>query len=214
MITERLRRDADHIWRKIFEHPFVVQLYSGNLPMEKFKFYVLQDFNYLVGLTRALAVIASKADYPLLAELIELAREEITTEMKNYEELLKELGLTLEDAIKTEPTLVNSAYMDFMLSTAYKGRVVEGLTALLPCFWSYAEIAEYHKDKLDGNPVEIYREWGRVYLSEEYLSLVSRLREIIDSLGGDYERLREIFITGSKFELAFWEMAWRGGDVF
>ncbi|AEC52684.1 hypothetical protein PNA2_1769 [Pyrococcus sp. NA2] len=214
MITEKLRKDADHIWKRIFEHPFVVELYSGSLPLEKFKFYVLQDFNYLVGLTRALSVIASKADYPLLSEIIELAREEIVVEMKNYEDLLKELDLTLEDAKNAEVTLVNSAYMDFMLSTAYRGTVVEGLTALLPCFWSYAEIAEYHREKLKNNPVKIYREWGEVYLSEEYLELVRRLREIIDSSNAEYERLKKIFLIGSKFELAFWEMAWRGGDVF
>ncbi|BAA30261.1 218aa long hypothetical transcriptional regulator [Pyrococcus horikoshii OT3] len=215
MITDKLRRDSEQIWKKIFEHPFVVQLYSGTLPLEKFKFYVLQDFNYLVGLTRALAVISSKAEYPLMAELIELARDEVTVEVENYVKLLKELDLTLEDAIKTEPTLVNSAYMDFMLATAYKGNIIEGLTALLPCFWSYAEIAEYHKDKLRDNPIKIYREWGKVYLSNEYLNLVGRLRKIIDSSGhSGYDRLRRIFITGSKFELAFWEMAWRGGDVF
>ncbi|MFA4647478.1 thiaminase II [Pyrococcus kukulkanii] len=214
MITERLRKEADVIWGRIFEHPFVVHLYRGDLPIEKFKFYVLQDFNYLVGLTRALSVIASKAEYPIMAEIIELAREEITTEMKNYEGLLNRLGFTLEDAIKTEPTLVNSAYMDFMLSTAYRGNWVEGLTALLPCFWSYAEIAEYHKDALENNENEIYREWAQVYLSDEYLGLVKRLRNLIDDNPGDYERMRRIFMTGSKFELAFWEMAWRGGDVF
>ncbi|AFK22522.1 thiaminase II [Pyrococcus sp. ST04] len=213
MITEKLRKESDEIWRRIFNHPFVVQLYSGDLPIEKFKFYVLQDFNYLVGLTRALSVIASKAEYPLIAEILELAKEEITTEMRNYEELLQKLDLTLEEAIKTEPTLVNSAYMDFMLSTAYKGTVAEGLTALLPCFWSYAEIAKYHKERLEKNPVRIYKEWGEVYLSKEYLNLVERLRKIIDSLGGEYERLKRIFVTGSKFELAFWEMAWRGSDV-
>lgn len=214
MITARLREEATEIWEKIFKHDFVAQLYEGTLPLDKFKFYILQDFNYLVGLSRALAVIASKAEYPLMAEILELARAEITTEMKNYEDLLNKLGFTLKDAIKVEPTLVNSAYMDFMLSTAYRGSVVEGLTALLPCFWSYAEIAEYHREKLERNPVKIYREWGEVYLSEEYLKLVKRLREIIDSQGGEYEKLKRIFITGSKFELAFWDMAWRGGDVF
>jgi len=214
MITEELRKDADGIWRRIFEHPFVVQLYSGILPLEKFKFHVLQDFNYLVGATRALAIIASKAEYPVIAEILELAREEMTTEMKNYEDLLRELGLTLGDAIKTKPTLVNSAYMDFMLSTAYKGDFVEGLTALLPCFWSYAEIAEYHKDELENNPVDIYRKWGEVYLSPEYLGLVERLRRLVDENAKNYESLRRVFLMGSKFELAFWEMAWRGGDVF
>ena len=46
-ISARLRRDADAIWKGIIKHPFVVELYEGVLPIEKFRFYVLQDYNYL-----------------------------------------------------------------------------------------------------------------------------------------------------------------------
>ncbi|HID73249.1 TPA: thiaminase II, partial [Candidatus Micrarchaeota archaeon] len=41
-LSESLRREADFIWRKILEHPFVVELYSGRLDVERFKFYILQ----------------------------------------------------------------------------------------------------------------------------------------------------------------------------
>ena len=30
-VTERLRKDADNVWERIIEHPFVVELYSGTL---------------------------------------------------------------------------------------------------------------------------------------------------------------------------------------
>lgn len=48
-LSRRLREDADYIWRQVFEHPFVIELYSGELPVERFVYYVKQDYNYLIG---------------------------------------------------------------------------------------------------------------------------------------------------------------------
>jgi thiaminase/transcriptional activator TenA len=47
-VVDRLRKDANAIWKKIIEHPFVVELYKGDLPLNKFKFYILQDYQYLI----------------------------------------------------------------------------------------------------------------------------------------------------------------------
>ncbi len=208
-ITLKLREKASSIWEKIFEHPFVVELYQGTLPREKFVFYVLQDYNYLVGLVRALTIIASKADFETSRKILELAHAEATIEIKNYEELLSRLGYTLKDAISIEPAPTNIAYTNFMISTSALGTVWEGLVALLPCFWSYAEIAEYHRDKLEKNPVSLYVDWARVYLSEEYRKVVDELRDLIDSasIGTSIERLESIFIQGSRYEYMFWDMA-------
>ena len=206
----KLREKADKIWKKIFEHPFVVELYQGTLPREKFVFYVLQDYNYLVGLVRALTIIASKADFEVSRKILELAHAEASIEMKNYEELLSRLGYTLEDAVNIEPAPTNVAYTNFMISTSTLGTVWEGLVALLPCFWSYAEIAEYHRDKLRENPVSLYVDWAKVYLSEEYKRVVNELRGLIDTAYPkvDLEKLERIFIQGSKYEYMFWDMAY------
>ena len=210
-LTERLRQAADHIWRRIFEHPFVIELYSGTLPFEKFKYYVIQDYNYLVTMYKCFSLIASKAEYKLARKMLELAYIETTTEMANYEKLLNKLGLKLEDVIKVDPAPTNIAYMNFLLTTCALGSPWEGLISLLPCFWSYAEIAMKHKDKLESNPNEIYVEWAKVYTTKEYLDLVKELRDFIDKadIKEDYEKLKKIFITASRYEYMFWDMAYR-----
>ncbi len=207
-VSQRLRSDANHIWEGIIEHPFVVELYDGILPLEKFKFYILQDYNYLVSAIKNLSIISSRANsLNAMREVIEILWLESESEFKGYEEFLEKLGYSLKDAISIEPLPVNISYTSFLLSTSSLRSYAESITSILPCFWSYAEIAARHKDKLSKNGNRLYVEWATVYLSEPYLNLVSRMRELVDKAGKGfpYEKLREIFTTASRYEHTYWE---------
>lgn len=209
MLTELLKERAREAWEKDLDHPFVVELYEGRLPLEKFKYYLLQDYNYLVYMVKVLSVLAAKAPSLELSRLaLELAYGTVTGEMRNYESLLKSLGLTLEEAVKTRPNPTNVAYMNFLLSTALSEDFYAGLASVLPCFWSYQEIAERHKHRLEGNRVEIYKRWASVYLSEEYASLVRSLRRALDASGQSVERLLPFFELGIKYEYMFWSASY------
>ncbi|MDW7969718.1 MAG: thiaminase II [Sulfolobales archaeon] len=210
-LTTELRNKADHIWVKIFNHPFVVELYRGELQLEKFKYYIIQDYNYLITMYRCFSLIASKADYKLARKALELAYLEATTEMANYEKLLSRLGLSLDYVVRVEPAPTNTAYMNFLTATCALKPPIHGLIALLPCFWSYAEIAEKHKEALARNSNELYVDWAKTYLAGEYKQLISELREIIDASINlsEVEDLTKIFVTASKYEYLFWEMSYR-----
>ncbi|MGC8583678.1 MAG: thiaminase II [Thermoproteus sp.] len=210
-LTERLRRSADDIWSAILRHPFVVGLYRGDLPLEKFKNYVLQDYNYLVGFSRALALAAARApDVRSMRAMAELAYGELTGELASYEALLGELGLSLEDAARARPSPTNVGYMSYLASTCALGTFAQCLSALLPCFWTYMEIAEAHRGLLAENPVSVYRRWASVYLSEGYRSLVKKLRDLLDALSPPFDEVWGPFKTASLYELAFWNAAYSG----
>lgn len=207
-ISQRLRQDANPIWEGIIEHPFVGELYDGILPLEKFKFYILQDYNYLVSAIKNLSIISSRADsVDAMREVIEILWLESGSEFKSYEEFLQKLGYSLKDAVNIKPLPVNVSYTSFLLSTSSLRSYPESITSVLPCFWSYAEIAEYHKDKLSKNGNRLYVEWAVVYLSEPYLNLVGRMRELVDRIGKGfpYEKLRETFNIASRYEYMYWE---------
>jgi thiaminase/transcriptional activator TenA len=209
-ISDRLREDAGGIWEQIFTHPFVIELYGGSLPLEKFRFYALQDYNYLVTDIKNLAILASRAgSVGAMKEILEIAHLEATSEFQSYERLLSELGYTIEDAIKTEPTAVNTSYGAFLIATSSLATFGEGLAATLPCLWSYQEIAERHRDKLAGNKNDLYTRWASVYLSADYRQLVEKMKSLLDeAIGVDYGKLREAFITASRYEYLYWDMAY------
>lgn len=210
-ISERLRQDANSIWKRILDHPFVTELYTGILPIEKFRFYVLQDYNYLVNNMRNLGILSSKAEsIEAMREMLEIAHLEATSEFESYEGLLNKLGYTTNDAISTVPTQTNASYGNFLLATSCLKTFWEGLAATLPCFWTYAEIAQFHEAKLNHNKNSLYCDWALVYLTDDYCKLVNRLRCLLDKASGlAYSKFRELFITASNYEYMYWDMAYQ-----
>ena len=207
-VSERLRKDADDVWEKIIEHPFVVELYSGTLPMEKFRFYILQDYNYLIASIKNFSIISSKADsIDAMKEVTEIVHIESVSELKGYEEFLGKLGYTIDDARNIEPIPITVSYANFLLSTSSLKSYAESIASVLPCFWSYAEIAEHHKNKLEKNKNRSYIDWASVYLSEPYVNLVKKIRRLVDESGEtvSYEMLKKTFITASKYEYMYWD---------
>lgn len=208
-VSEILRARAEDLWVKDLNHPFVVELYSGTLPLEKFKYYLLQDYNYLVGMVKTLSILAAKAPNLDLARVaLELAYGTVTGELENYKKLLSMVGLSLLDAERIEPNPTNVAYMNFLKATAYQEGFYEGLASVLPCMWTYMDIAGAHESKLERNTVEVYRNWASTYLSEPYRNLVSVLREALDSSGRSPESLWPFFKLALKYEILFWEASY------
>jgi len=208
-ISETLRSMFWELWVKDLDHPFVVELYSGTLPLEKFKYYVLQDYNYLITMVRVLSLLAAKAPTLELSRLaLELAYGTVTGEMENYERLLSALDMTIDDAVKAKPSPTNVAYMNFLLLTAYHGDFYAGLASVLPCFWTYEDIAERHRWRLEANRVELYKRWASVYLSNEYKMLVRRLRDAVDGSGRSVGELSYHFEQALRYEIMFWQSSY------
>jgi thiaminase/transcriptional activator TenA len=207
-VSEKLQKDTEQVWNKIVEHPFVVELYQGSLPMEKFKMYILQDYAYLVDAIKNFSIIASRAQsVEVMRETVEIAHLEATGEFQGYEDFLHTLGYTLDDAMQVEPFPVNISYRSFLLTTSSLRSSQEALVSVLPCFWSYNDIALYHRDALARNSNQIYVDWASAYLSKDYAQLVEKLKRLVDRVCDDfpYEKLKPFFLMASRYEYMYWD---------
>ena len=45
------REDVQQVWKEFTQHEFVEKMGDGTLPVDRFKFYMVQDYLYLVSLT-------------------------------------------------------------------------------------------------------------------------------------------------------------------
>jgi len=207
-VCRRLREDARPVWERIIHHPFVVELFEGRLPAEKFVFYILQDYHYLVDTIKNFCLIASRADTAdQRRRVLDIAHLEAVSELQGYEVFLKKLGHTVAEAAAVTAIPANLSYRSFLLATSCLKPFPESLTAALPCFWTYAAIAEHHQSHLAGNPRPLYREWAGVYGTDEYRQLVARLTDLVDEVTRTYpyDPLREMFLTASRYELLYWD---------
>jgi thiaminase/transcriptional activator TenA len=210
--ADRLRIDADPLWKQIMEHPFVTELYRGELSPDKFRFYILQDYHYLITAMKNFGVIASRADsVEELREVAEILHLEATSEFEGYSSFLGRLGHTVKEAAETEPIPASVSYGSFLISTSSTRPFAESITSVLPCFWSYAEIAAHHRTALESNQNDLYRGWAQVYSTGDYLSLVEKIKSLVNKAGEEYpyQKLKRVFSTASKYEYMFWEAVYR-----
>lgn len=212
-LSTELRRAADPVWQAQHEHPFLRGIADGTLTTERFAFYVRQDYVFLVEYARLLALGAARSpDLATMTRFAQLTREILTTEMDLHRSLAAELGIPETELEAEPPAPTTQGYTDFLVRTAAQGDFAELAVALLPCMWGYAEIGQRLAAR-GRSPVDRYARWVEMYASSEFGELAAWCRGLVDRLGGAPDaagraRLCTVFVTSSRYELAFWEMAW------
>jgi thiaminase/transcriptional activator TenA len=170
---------------------------------------------FLPELARAVGLGAVKAGSE--RELVHFAEElhaVVARELESNRELLArvvELGAEDRGGPRAAaPATV--AYGGFLVATAITGGAPEIMTALLPCTWSYADIALRLRDEIAPHPV--YERWVGFFASDDYVELIRGRRQTLDELvAGIAEsrrrRLPDVFTMSARLEHAFWDMAYR-----
>lgn len=214
-LSHDLRAAAADIWEAQHAHPFVTGIGDGTLSLDRFRFWVAQDFRYLIDYARLFALGAARApDLATMRRLATLAQETLGTEMDLHRAYAAEFGLTAEDLEATEPAPTTQGYVDFLLRTATVGDFAELLAALLPCMWGFSEVGRRLAARPGGPPSDPrYAAWIDMYASEQFAELAAWCREITDRAGSEAGQqtrasMERAFVTSSRYELAFWQMAW------
>jgi thiaminase/transcriptional activator TenA len=213
-LTDALRALAEPIWRAQHAHPFVRGIGDGSLDLERFTHWVRQDYRFLIEYSRLFGLAAARApDLDTLGRFADLLQATARTEMDLHRAYAREFGIT-EAELEREPMAPTTrAYTDFLIRVAATGDFVELVAALLPCMWGFAEIGQTLKAR--GLPAEPrYAKWIAMYADPGFVALAEWCRALVDRLAegaGDAARRRieEAFLTSSRYEYLFWEMAWR-----
>jgi thiaminase/transcriptional activator TenA len=209
--TGRLWAEAAGTYTAILHHPFLAGLADGRLAPQTFASYLIQDTYYLRDFARVLTVVGSKAPtYDGVGMFARHAAGIVEVELVLHESLLRELAVHDTSAVPVAPT--TRAYTSHLLATAYSGSFADGVAAVLPCYWIYAEVGEELIKR--GSPDPRYRRWIETYTGEEYRRQVDEVLTLADDVGenlgaGDEARARAYFATSARYEWMFWDAAWR-----
>ena len=212
--TTRLWAGIDSIYQDILRHPFLDGLADGSLDRQVFRFYVLEDALYLHEFARAVAILGGKAPHPdITAALCGDAVATIEAEREQLGRFISELGGSRAELFVHQPAPTNRAYTSYFLSQVHSQPFHEGLAAVLPCYWIYAEVGK-ELLKRPPSPDALYRRWIESYGSEEYDAVVQRVVQLMDDvaegLGVDARKaMAQHFAMSSRYEWMFWDMAWR-----
>jgi thiaminase (transcriptional activator TenA) len=210
--TDRLRELAEPIWDAQHAHPFVRGVGDGTLDVEKFKHWVRQDYLFLIDYARLLALALAKApDLPTMCRFADLVQATVNVEMDLHRAYAAEFGISAQELEAETKAPTTQAYTDFLLRAA-AGDYAELLAALLPCMWGFCDVGQ----RLAKGPRpadERYAKWIDMYSSAEFGELAEWCRGLVDDVAEGLledarRRMEDTFLTSTRYELAFWEMAW------
>jgi len=213
--TDDIHARSDRLQQAIFNHPFVTGIGDGTLDVERFKHFIRQDYPYLVEYARALALAAARApSLELMGRFAQFLNETLNTEMSLHRGYCARFGITEEELEATKPVPTTQAYTDFLVRTAYHGSFGELVCALLPCTWGYSEIGLKLAEQSKPANQPLYAEWIDMYSALEFKALADWLRGLVDELAeaagpGERERMEAAYVTSTRYEYAFWDMAYR-----
>ncbi|RIW33249.1 thiaminase II [Bacillus salacetis] len=213
--SDRLFEKAKPIWEKNHQHPFVQGIGHGTLEQNKFRFYMVQDYVYLMDFSKLFALGAVKAkDTRTMGKFAQMLDSTLNVEMSLHRQYAERFGISSGELENAKPSSVTLAYTHYMLHVSENGTLAELICALLPCMWSYWEIGKELNNIQGAAGHELYGEWVSMYSSDEFGSLSIWLIDLLDeSVVGksdeELNSLEEIFLNTSRFEYMFWDMAYK-----
>lgn len=215
--SDRFRARCDRIWQGLHDHPFITELATGTLPIDKFRFFLEQDNLYLQDYARCLAMGAAKSrNEAELRYFITDLNQVVDHELPSNRDLLDrvtQLG-AVDRGGSSGMAPATVAYTSYMRSRALHGGPLEIMASLLPCAWSYVEIATALAGRIDRDH-PVYADWVGYFSLPTNVEMVADMRHDFDRLVEEeasgvarWEEIDEIFATASRLEHQFWDMAY------
>ncbi|KAA8922081.1 TenA family protein [Thermoplasma sp.] len=196
MIAESLKSMFADEWDRYVNHEFVRKMRSGDLPLDNFKFYLVQDSLYvnemLKAVMRSSELLPNDMALRILSAVI-LGRDK---GMETHAFLEKELNV-VESNRMTMTTYSYTRHLRYASTVGWP----QFLAAWIPCMWGYSEVGKAVSD----SPNMYYRAWAEFYASSEYAERVSVILEAMDRFNGDVTEIKDYFLISLKFEQMFWQ---------
>jgi thiaminase (transcriptional activator TenA) len=211
-ISGALRERGKLVWAAAISHPMVRQIGDGTLPYQVFRRYFEQNILYLGDYARAIGLIAGKApDWEAADVLSRFLRQIVGTEIPANLAFLSRLGGSRGAGSTDCMSPATYAYTRHLLHTCAQGSCAEGLAAVLPCQWSYGELARPLMDSPPADPV--YADWVAMFGNDDYGVLVEETTGLLDRLADPVDadtmrRLSQVFDRSTNYEVQFWDMAY------
>jgi thiaminase/transcriptional activator TenA len=218
--ADELKQHNIKYWDDLLNHKFILEMAADSLPIEKFVFYLRQDYIFLKQFCAFLLIAKQKSsDQKLRIWSESLYHSTIDSEMQMQRELLLSLGISNIDnndtTIVVMPATLN--YVSFLRQVSSSTKNLEVMvSAMAPCPWSYLEIAQ----KLSKSDIktDVYCKWIQFYSSKESQQQIEELKNILSRLYNQANEstkmlMKQHFGAACKYEYDFWEMAYNNVET-
>ena len=214
--SDDLRSACSEDWTRAHEeHPFIVAMGDGTLSLERFQFFMRQDYLFLNDYCRVLAIASAKSpDLASMGRWAALLDETLNSEMALHRSFCADFGISEGELESTVAMPATAAYTGHLVRTAYDGDIGELAAALLPCQWGYDEVGRRLSATLAAPPDSFHARWVAGYNDPAYQEMTVWLRGLVDELGESASKQQQkkmlaAFRASTRYEYFFWDAAWK-----
>ena len=213
--SDQIRTAVSDEWaRAHVDHPTVKGIGDGTLSMDRFRYYMSQDYLFLIEYCRVIALAAAKSpDLESMSRWASLLDETLNSEMELHRSFCADFGIAPAELEATVASPTTLAYTGHLLGVARAGTIEEITAAMLPCQWGYDEIGRVLAEQDQAPAGSLHRRWIDGYNSTEYQAMTEWLRNFTDRLASESSdatraQMQAHFAESTRHEHAFWEAAW------
>ncbi|POS79022.1 phosphomethylpyrimidine kinase, partial [Diaporthe helianthi] len=167
------RPDVAPVWHRFVNHPFVMAMGNGTLPLESFKGYLIQDYLYLIQFARANALAGYKAKNMRDISAAAVIVGHIDRETSLHITYCEGFGVSREEVEATDERQACTAYTRYVLDIGQSQDWLGLQISLAPCLLGYGALAKMlHGDPKSVRQGNYYWDWVENYVADDYVQAV------------------------------------------
>ncbi|GAB2537608.1 TenA family protein [Nocardia heshunensis] len=207
-------------WDRYHDHPWFEALENGELPIDQFVRFQLEDAPFIPYLHQTVALALSKAPTgstwsraatTLLSEVF------VANELANKREILESLGVRDPRFDRWALSPRREGYANHILRAALEGPAADTAAALLPCTF-FTRVVGRRFESVDIKGPEAYRRWARIYADKQMYHIVDAHEGLIDDeLAREPSRrdhLIRLFVRSTQHQVAVFDDALEPGPAW
>lgn len=214
-LTQKLWDEAAEFFDNIMATPFVHHMGNGSMDPDEYNYYLKQDNAYLNTYIRSLRALVEKAPTADIAEFWEHSAKVSEAEVDSHNKELDDAQIAEKE---DDPSPACLAYRNFLADSTMNQSYAVGCGAMLPCFWSYPEVAFRLKPAKEAweadHPGEKhpFSEWINMYTGEEFTTAAQQAIHVVEAALNEAS-LEEVaaatagFMTAILYEVLFFDQA-------
>ena len=124
-LADRLFNTTEELWKSYLVHPFVKGLAEGSLDIDKFRFYMIQDYRYLLEYSKVFAFGIIKSNREDIQRRFALmVKDTLDGEMTIHKKYMARLGIKPEEVSGSKTALINTDKFSYILTALASSGVI------------------------------------------------------------------------------------------
>lgn len=208
--SERCRQAAQPYWQQAVTHKFTVELGRGELDLDVYRHYLIQDYAFVEHLVNMVATALAKAPHMSQKHfLADFLAAVTSTENTFFIRSFEALGVTPEQYQNPVLTDVSQAFLHALNDASEQG-YYDAIATLSCAEWVYQQWGEAQQHQ---HPEAFYfREWIDLHANDGFTQFVQRLLCELDQCSelddATQTRLINRFVRMAQWENDFFNSAY------